>query len=87
MSAHHHPIRGLPIRVYVCEGAPMPFRAFFGDGRSFPVYFDGPRREDAAAAAEAFRMDVIAKHEAAYAARASSIAKARGARQRKGKAA
>lgn len=81
----YHPIRDYPIRVYFCEEAEEPhrFRAVFGSGRDFPIYFDAPDFHSAHARAETFREETILKHEAAFLARMQNVAKARAAKKRK----
>lgn len=80
-----HPIRNIPVNVYYCERAAQQFRAFFGEGYAFPIFFDADTHEGAKAAAEAFRADVLAKHEGKYIARQEALGKARAARAARGK--
>ena len=80
---HPHPIREQRIHVWMRLTHGKCYRAFIGDGRAFPIFFDGATFEEAEARAEAFRADVIAKHEAAFSARKVALEQAREARARK----
>lgn len=82
----HHPIRDHAIRVWHCPDATPPYRAFIGDGRAFPVFFDAETFSGAKIRAEAFRADVIAKHEKAFLDRQIALEKARAARAKKERA-
>lgn len=78
----HHPIRDLPIISYAGDGDAV---AFIGDHArySFP-FFRGADRQAAEMKAEAFRLEVLNKHEAAYVTRQEAAAKARSTRKAKG---
>lgn len=81
-----HPIRSLPVNVWHAppgQGSPR-WIAIFGDGSAFPIRFTGETESDVRARAEAFRTDVITKHEAKYEARRAAVEKARAAKARKG---
>lgn len=84
-----HPIRSYAINVWQApagQGSPR-WIALFGDGSVFPIRFTGETESDVRARAEAFRADVIARHEAAYQTRLAAVEKARAAKAKKGAAA
>lgn len=84
-----HPIRDRKINVWQApagQGSPR-WIALFGDGSTFPIRFSGETESDVRARAEAFRADVLARHEAKYLMRLSAVENARLARKAKGSAA
>ena len=85
MSEHHHPIWDHMIVVYHCAAASPghEYRAFFGTGRAFPLYFDAATFQDAKAKAEAFRAETTEKHEKAFINRQNALDKANAARKAK----
>lgn len=81
MVTERHPIRDLPIISYAGDTDAV---AFIGDGSRFSYpYFRAADRQAAEANAEAFRQDVLDKHEATFIARQEGAEKARMARLRK----
>jgi hypothetical protein len=83
-----HPIRAEQINTWWSSDIDMRLSghewiAKFGLGRNFPIFFTGSSRSEVIAKAEAFRADVIAKHEAAYSARVGALQAARAARSAK----
>ena len=74
----HHPMRDIQISVYQrIEGSGPAFKASYGDHRTYPIFFPADTAEAARASAQAFADEAIAKHEAAFIARAEAIEKAR----------
>jgi len=81
MSNTDHPLRKLETRTYFSDvwGA----KAFFGDGKKFPIAFSGATIDEATAKAEEFRKDVLGKYETAYRNRRKAILEAVERRKRK----
>jgi hypothetical protein len=78
-----HPIRAHRVNVWQApagQGSPR-WIALFGDGEAFPIRFSGETESDVRARAEAFRTDVIAKHEAGYITRMEALAASRAVRK------
>lgn len=79
MKGDGHPIRRQTVNVWQAppgQGSPR-WIAMFGDGNAYPIRFSGETESDVRARAEAFRQDVIAKHEAAVLARQAVSERAR----------
>lgn len=79
-----HPIRSAEVHVFEGIGlAKGRCIARFWPYGKYPVYFTAATPAEAEAQAEAFRSETIAKHEAAFAARAEARAKARASKAEK----
>lgn len=76
-----HPLRKLEVRTFYSDvwGA----KAFFGDGKTFPIVFSGATIDEATERAETFRHDTLQKHEKAYRNRRLAVLKAAEKRKRK----
>lgn len=74
-----HPIRDQIVNVWQApEGQDSPrWIALFGDGNAFPIRFSAETERAVRDKAEAFRSDVVGKHEATYLARLAAMEKAR----------
>lgn len=76
----HHPLRDAELRVFQrTDGA--EFIARFAPYATYPVVWAGATEAIVREAAEAFRADAIAKHEAGFIARTEALTKAREARK------
>lgn len=75
-----HPFRDAELRVFQrTDGG--EFIARFAPYATYPVVWAGATEAVVREAAEAFRADAIAKHEAGFIARSEALAKAREARK------
>lgn len=77
--SHQHPFRAAGLHLFQRaddETGGVQWIARFHPYDVYPIFFHGSTREEAQAAAEAFRADAVAKYEAKYIA----LAKAREAR-------
>ncbi|MGN7869360.1 hypothetical protein [Paracoccus sp. 22332] len=72
-ASEQHPIRSAELHVFQGLGAASGrYVARFHPYDTYPVLFTGPSAEAVEAKAEAFRSDAIARHEAAFTARAQA---------------
>lgn len=72
-TSEQHPIRAAELHVFQGLGAASGrYVARFHPYDTYPLLFTGPSAEKVEAKAEAFRSEVIAKQEAAFAARAQA---------------
>ena len=78
----HHPFRDAQLQVYMrLDG--KEFVARFAPYSTYPMIWAGTTEAGVREAAEAFRADAIAKHEASFITRAEALAKAKEARASK----
>ena len=82
-----HPMRDAEILVYekVEGGAGSAFIALLNRGKDCPVFFRHSTKRGAIKAADDFRNEAVAKHEAAYQRRKLASEKARAAKAAKAK--